>query len=73
MKLCRRIAAAPYVIPAGGALLPHQKVEIKTITPDALILFTLDGTEPSENSGEFSSISYNENSQHDNTHHQSIC
>lgn len=42
--------ASPVFKPDGGALNPKQTIEITCPTPDAVIKFTLDGKEPTEDS-----------------------
>ena len=42
--------AAPVFAPAGGAYAAVQTIELTCATPDAVIYYTIDGTDPTENS-----------------------
>ena len=47
-------AATPTFTPAGGSFITEQNVSISTTTEDATIYYTIDGTEPTESSSEYS-------------------
>lgn len=48
-------AAAPTLSPTGGAFAVSQPVAMATVTPDATIRYTLDGSEPSAASSAYAS------------------